>query len=163
MEIHVILSRWLHVIAACLALGGLFFMRVILPLGLAQADPASRDAVFLRCRRVFKMLIHTCILLFLLTGAYNSYRAWDDYKLHKGIMHALWGTHVLFGTIAIVIAIILLQPKTPPPWHRAGAMTNLILLLLTVAAASSVKYCRERAIRGTSTPASATANAPPAP
>jgi uncharacterized membrane protein len=154
MEFLVILSRWLHVIAACLALGGLFFMRIILPLGLAQADPASRDAVFLRCRRVFKMMIHTCILLFLLTGTYNSYRAWDDYRLTKGVMHALWGTHVLFGGLAIILAIVLLQPKAPPPWHRTGAMTNLILLLLAVAAASSVKYVRENAIR-TKTPATA--------
>jgi uncharacterized membrane protein len=135
MEFLVILSRWLHVVSACLALGGLFFMRVILPAGLAQADPASRDAVFLRCRRVFKMLIHTCILLFLITGAFNSWRAWDDYKLQKGIMHAFWGTHVLLGLAAIVIAVILLQPKTPPPWHRTGAMANLVILLLAIAAA----------------------------
>ena len=153
MEFLIILSRWLHVISACLVIGGLFFIRVILPLGVAQAEPLSRDAVFLRCRKVFKMLIHTCVMLLLLTGAFNTWRAWPDYALHKGLTHGLWGTHFLLGFSAMIIAIVLLAPPAPPTWHRTGAMVNLVLLFLAVAAASSVKFVRERAIR----------SAPPAP
>jgi uncharacterized membrane protein len=83
MEVLIVLSRWVHVMSAVLVIGGLFFMRVILPLGLAQADAGSREAVFFRCRRVFKMLVHTCILLLLLSGAFNTWRAWGDYKLNR--------------------------------------------------------------------------------
>src|SRR4051795_3427305 len=121
MVVLIILSRWLHIVAAVLALGGTFFMRVILPLGLAQADAASRDAVFLRCRRVFKMVIHTAVLLLLLTGAFNTWAAWDDYKLHTRLMHGLWGPHMLLGLIAMIIALVLLAPPEPPRWHKAGA------------------------------------------
>ena len=153
MVVLIILSRWLHIIAAVLAFGGTFFMRVILPLGLAQADAASREAVFLRCRRMFKMVIHTCILLFLLSGGFNSWRAWKEYD---SLGHALWGPHVLFGVIVMVIALLLLAPKEPPRWHRTGAMINLIILFITVLLASSLKYVHDRAVRKAPTDATAT-------
>src|SRR5688500_3872201 len=99
MSILIILSRYLHVISAILAIGGLFFMRVILPLGLAQADASSREAVFLRCRRIFKMLTHTAVLLLLLTAAFNTWANWGDYKLNTKLMHGLWGPHMLLGLV----------------------------------------------------------------
>src|SRR3954469_24146114 len=147
MVVLIILSRWLHIVAAVLAFGGTFFMRVILPLGLAQADAASRDAVFLRCRRIFKMVIHTCVLLLVLTGAFNTARAWNDYKLDRPLTHALWGPHMLLGITAMVIALLLLAPKEPPRWHRTGAMINLIILFITVLLASSLKYVHDQAVR----------------
>jgi putative copper export protein len=160
MAVLVILSRWLHVIAATLAIGGTFFIRVILPLGLAQADAASRDAVFLRCRRAFKRVIHTCVLLLLLTGAFNTWRNWGDYRLDRPLMHALWGPHMLLGLTAMVIALLLLGPKEPPAWRRTGAMVNLIILLTTVLFASTLKYVHDRAIRNPPSPPPAAAVAP---
>jgi putative copper export protein len=147
MPALVILSRYLHVISAVLAIGGLFFMRVILPLGLAQADAASREAVFLRCRRVFKMLIHTAVTLLILTGAFNTYSAWHDYEYNKPLMHGLWGPHMLLGVIGMIISFALLGPKEPPRWHRAGAMINLIVLFLAVLFASSLKFVRDSEMR----------------
>jgi uncharacterized membrane protein len=147
MEVLIVLSRWLHVVAAVLAIGGLFFMRVILPLGLAQADAASRDAVFLRCRRAYKMTVHPCILILLLTGTFNTIRAWPDYALNKKLMHAFWGPHVILGLVAIVLSLVLLAPKQPPRWHKKGAAINLGLLLLVVALASTVKYVRDTELR----------------
>src|SRR4051812_36473375 len=147
MVVLIILSRWLHIIAAVLALGGTFFMRVILPLGLAEADAASRHAVFLRCRRVFKMVIHTCVLLLLLTGTFNSMRNLDDYKLDKPLTHILWGSHMLLGVTAMVIAMLLLVPKEPPKWRRTGAMLNLVILFITVLLASGLKYVHDQAVR----------------
>ena len=156
MEVLIVCSRWLHVLSAALVIGGLFFIRVILPLGLAQADPASREAVFLRCRRAYKMTVHPCILFLLLTGAFNTWRAWDDYKLARPLGHAFWGTHLLLGLIAIVIALIALAPRQPPKWHKTAAAANLVILFLAVAAASSLKYVRENAIRNHPTTAPVT-------
>ena len=147
MEVLIILSRWLHVMSAILVIGGTFFMRVILPLGLAQADPASREAVFLRCRRVFKMLVHTCILFLILSGVFNTMRAWNDYRLNRPLMHGLWGPHVILGATAMVIALILLAPKQPPKWHKTGAAINLVILFMAVALASTLKYVHDQAVR----------------
>lgn len=147
MDVLIVSSRWVHVMSAVLVIGGLFFMRVILPLGLAQADAGSREAAFLRCRRVFKMLVHTCILLLLLSGAFNTWRAWGDYRLNRPLMHGLWGPHLFLALTAMVIALLLLAGKTPPKWHKKGATINLVLLFLAVAVASTLKYVHDQAVR----------------
>jgi hypothetical protein len=147
MEVLIVLSRWVHVMSAVLVIGGTFFMRVILPAGLAQADAASREAVFLRCRRIFKMLVHTCILFLLLSGAFNTWRAWGDYRLNRPLMHGLWGPHLFLGLSAMTIALLLLGPKQPPKWHKKGAMINLVILFLAVAVASTLKFVHDQAVR----------------
>jgi uncharacterized membrane protein len=142
-----ILSRWVHVMSAVLAIGSTFFMRVILPRGLAQADAGSREAVFLRCRRLYKMLIHTCALLLILTGAFNSWLNWQDYGLDPKLMQSLWGTHVLLAAVAIVIAFVLLAGKQPPRWHKTGASVNLVVLFIVVLLASNLKFVRDQTIK----------------
>jgi hypothetical protein len=151
----VILMRWAHVIGAALAIGGLVVMRFALPAGLkAIQDEALRDEVFLRVRRVFKMIVHTAILLILVGGIYNTIRLWPGYKG----LHGLWGTHVLFGLIAIGIALWLTMGPRPPAEHRTFALLNVVVLLAIVALGSTVKWARERKAnreQGT-TPAAAT-------
>ena len=147
MTALIILSRWVHVMSAVLAIGSTFFMRVILPKGLAEADAGSREAVFLRCRRLYKMLIHTCILLLILTGAFNSWLNWNDYRLNRPLMHGLWGPHLFLGLVAMGIAIALLSGKQPPRWHKTGAAVNLVILFIVVMLASSLKFVRDQTIK----------------
>src|SRR2546429_2256966 len=142
MAALIILSRWVHVMSAVLAIGGTFFMRVILPKGLAEADAASREAVFLRCRRIFKMLIHTCILLLILSGAFNSWLNWNDYRLNRPLMHGIWGPHMFLGLVAMAIAIALLPGKQPPRWHKTGPALNLGILFVAARAPSNLKFVR---------------------
>src|SRR5262245_20994128 len=63
----VVLSRWVDIVAACMAVGWVFFMRVGVPSGLGSIDShGQRTAVFLRLRRVCKIVIYSAIVLFLL-------------------------------------------------------------------------------------------------
>jgi hypothetical protein len=93
------------------------------------------------------MLIHTCVLLLLLTGAFNTWRAWGDYKLDTPLLHALWGPHMILGLIAMTLALILLAPRTPPTWHRAGTAVTLLILFAAVLLASTLKYFHDQAVR----------------
>jgi predicted ABC-type exoprotein transport system permease subunit len=95
---------------------------------------------------MFKMLIHTVILLLLITGIYNSYLAWDKYDLDKAVLHALWGTHVLLAALAFSISLYVLAGVKPPRMHRGLMAVNFVILLLAVAAASTLKWAREKAI-----------------
>jgi len=140
-----ILSRWIHVITACIAIGGVFFMRIVVPIGLSSLDPESQKQTFLRLRSVFKKVIHTAILLFLLSGTYNAILIWPQYNAIKGLGHALFGMHVLLALIVFGIALAALAGKEPPKAHKAMMMTNLVLLMLVVAFASTLKWARERA------------------
>ena len=74
-----VLSRWLHIIPACLAIGGAVFIRFILPVGLSVLETEQQKIVYLRCRRIFKMLIHTSILLLLLSGTLAT-KAFQAYQ-----------------------------------------------------------------------------------
>ena len=118
MPIDVISSRWVHVISACLVVGGVFFIRFILPKGLALLDETQAQSVLLAVRRRFKMLVHTVILLLLLSGIYNTYLAWDKYNLDKAVLHALWGTHVLLAAMVFTISLYVLAGPQPPKTHR---------------------------------------------
>jgi len=57
-----------NVICACLMIGGIFFARFVMPSGLGILDDETRTKVHLKIRRTFKMVIHSAILLLLITG-----------------------------------------------------------------------------------------------
>ena len=98
-------------------------------------------------RRKFKVIVHAAVTLLILTGAFNSWRSWGDYKLERGIMHALWGMHVLFGLIVIGLSISLLAKPEPPANHRKLLTVNVVLMLILVALASTLKVVRDRAVK----------------
>jgi uncharacterized membrane protein len=148
MLMLLIASRWLHVVTACLALGGLFFIRFIFPAGISILEPELRTTILLRTRRIFKMLIHSAILLFLITGIYNTTLSWGVYKLDPPLLHMLWGMHILFAAIAFSIALYVLAGPTPPRSHRMLMAVNFCVLLLAVLAASSLKWAKEKTVAG---------------
>jgi uncharacterized membrane protein len=140
-----VLFRWLHIIPACLAIGGAFFMRLILPAALGGLEPEPRHAALLRARRVFKMLIHACILLLIVSGTYNAMGNWKKYAQVIPLSHALFGLHLILAIAVFVISIVVLLGKEPPASHRQWMTVNLVLLALLVAAGSSLKWVRDHA------------------
>jgi uncharacterized membrane protein len=142
-EFLAILFRWLHVATAAVAIGGAFFMRLLVPRGLAQLEPEQQKAVFLKLRRGFKMLIHTSILLLLVSGIYNTWGNWGIYNQIAEKAHPLWGTHVLLGLIIFGIALYVLIGKEPPAKYAKWMAVNLILMALTLAMAAALKYVRD--------------------
>jgi uncharacterized membrane protein len=146
MFIFAIFSRWIHVVCACVAIGGFVFFRFAAPAGLRLVGEEQREPAMLAMRRVFKMLIHTVILFLLLSGIYNSYLAWDKYDLDKAVLHALWGVHVLLALLAITLSLYVLAGRQPPRAHLKWMAINVVILLLAVGAASSLKLARERAV-----------------
>jgi uncharacterized membrane protein len=147
MDVLVVVSRWLHVICAIVAVGGAVFMRVVVPAGLAEADAASRDSVLRSMRRKFKVIVHAAVTLLILTGIFNSVRNFEDYNLKRGLMHALWGMHMLVGVIVIGMSIYLLAKPEPPRNHRALLTVNVVLMLLLVGLASTLKVVRDRVVK----------------
>lgn len=145
--ILIIFFRWVHLATACVAVGGVFFIRIVLPIALRSLDGgANADAVrtiLLRTRRVFKMVIHTCILLFLISGTYNAVMNWSKYNAMGPTGHSLFGIHVLLALIVFGIVLWLLMGKELRPGHLKWMAINLGLMFLTIAAASVLKYARE--------------------
>jgi hypothetical protein len=127
-------------------------MRLILPHALGRLDETQRADVLLHLRRRFKYVVHTAILLFIVTGAFNAIVAWPHYRAGLPLTHALFGVHLLLGLAIFVVSIMLMRGVEPPQNMRALLATNLLLLLLTIAAASSLKYVRDNLPRPDAAP-----------
>jgi uncharacterized membrane protein len=138
-----ILFRWMHVFTAAIAVGGAFFIRLIVPTGLAKLDPDVRREVSLKLRRIFKMVVHTSILLLLVSGLYNTIGNWHIYNQIPQTAQPLWGVHILLALIIFSIAIYVLMGKEPPRGHGNWMALNLLLMLLTFGVAAGLKYVRD--------------------
>jgi putative copper export protein len=137
---YVIPLRWIHVLCAGLLLGGTFLMAFLLPIGETGSDAPAAGSPSPRSRRGFKMLVHICTLLLLISGAYNSYNNWHSYgRLAQG----LWGPHLLLGLIVLGILLTVLARKTPRPSERTWLRVAAVLIFVTFLVASSLKYVRE--------------------
>lgn len=143
----ILVIRWLHIIPAAIAIGGLIFMRFVLPAAIRSLPDGQREEVFLRARRVFKMFLHPSILLLVISGVVNSIRYYEVYKATKPLGFALWHTHMLLAAIVIGISFWSLAGKAPPKSHRAAASVNVILLLALVAVSSGLSWVRQKHVQ----------------
>jgi uncharacterized membrane protein len=142
--ILIIFFRWMHIATAAVAVGGVFFLRIVFPIALRALDPQSAHTMLLRTRRVFKMVIHSCILLLLISGTYNAVTNWPKYSaMGHGLGHGLFGVHLLLALIVFGISLWLLMGAEPRSSHLKWLAINLGLMFLTIAAASVLKYARE--------------------
>jgi uncharacterized membrane protein len=139
-----VLFRWLHMVPAAIIIGGVFTMRVILPVGLKTLEEPQRSMVLLRCRRIFKMTVHTCILLLLVSGIYNTIANWHAYQERLPLAHAFWGPHVILALVAMGISLYVLAGKQPPPTHQRWMAINFAILLIVVLCADLTKWVRDR-------------------
>jgi uncharacterized membrane protein len=140
----VIPIRYIHIITACVLLGGAFFFRVLLPIGVKDLDPEARETVLLRSRRGFKMIVHSAFFLLLLTGAYSAVLYWPIYTLWPPVMHGLFGLHLLLGLLGLILLMIVTAGPQPLRSYMSIAKVALIVIFLAVLAASVLKWEREQ-------------------
>ena len=140
----IILLRWLHVITACVLIGGTFFLAAILSAAAEQTSEGTmQQSPYSRTRRPFKMLVHISILFLLGSGIYNAISNWSAYRAGIPLTHALFGPHVLLAVIALTILLVIFTPREPRNWHRRGLQIAVAILLLAVLCASALKYALE--------------------
>ena len=135
----IILLRWLHVVSACLLVGGAFFYAMTTRGANGQSDrgPAGRVT------RVLKMLARAAILVLLATGIYNMLSNRAAYHKNLPLTHALLGSHALLALIILAALEIGLSARRSKQARAAWLALALVLMLITVAVASSLKFARE--------------------
>lgn len=138
--------RWIHVSSACALVGSALLYEVgIRPAWLAQSAEA-RQANFGRALRTLKMTTHITFLLFILSGAFNAVRNWPIYTRNPGLMHGLFGMHLLLGLGGLVVVMMMLAGRELKPARAGWSRAALLLLLLGIAAAATLKSAREAAM-----------------
>lgn len=140
--ILVILLRWIHMVCAGLLIGGTFLMAFLLSRPVPD-EATDAAAPYLRGRRGFKMLVHICTLLLLISGSYNAYGNWHLYMKNPALGHGFFDTHLLFGLVALGVLLTMLARKTLRPREGTWLRIAVVLLFLAVLMASCLKYVRD--------------------
>ena len=100
-----IVVRWIHLASVIVAVGGTVFIRLIVHPTARATLPSEVGSQFgPALLRRWTRVLHSCIALILLSGAYNTV---VQFARHKGqpLYHGLWGTKVLLALALFFIAI----------------------------------------------------------
>ncbi len=139
LNVLFIVNRWIHIFSVIVAVGGTFFLRVVLhPTAKANIPPEVGSQFSPALIRRWARVVHTCILLIILSGTYNSI---IQFPLHKGqpLYHAIWGVKVLLalGLFFIAIAVTGRSPafegmrKKRPMWMGIIVALGAVIVLLS--------------------------------
>lgn len=131
-----VVSRILHVGTAIVAVGGTVFMRfVLMPAANAALSTADHDKLRAQIIATWKRVIHSAILLFLLTGAINYGRVIVE-KTHSkdGVYHGLMGAKILlaFGIFFIASALVGKSPGLAAIRANARKWMAVNVILATI-------------------------------
>jgi uncharacterized membrane protein len=135
IELLPLIARWAHIFAAVAAVGGIFFLRVVLlpSMSATLADEGGerlRDAVLRRWAKV----VHTCIALFLISGLYNYLVIMVPAHEGQSAYHMAFGIKFLLALVIFFLAIALTSSRTwaAPFRTRSVQMQGLVLILMVV-------------------------------
>lgn len=120
MQILDTLAQWLHILAAVLAIGGVFCLRFVLSPAIKRLPPEHSGAtgpLLQSVGRGFKMVVHASVGLLILTGVYRLVQVlpfikdWTSY-------HMVLGVKILLALILFVVAIMLTLPGQQPNYFQ---------------------------------------------
>lgn len=139
-----VIVRWVHIVGAVIAVGGLFFLRfVVMPSAKTLADDAH-EALRAAIRRRWAMVYGLCVLLLLGSGLFNYMAVSVPQHRGQGLYHALFGVKFVLAAIVFFVGSVLVgrSPTFEPIRRAAGTWMglNLLLALIVVALACTLKF-----------------------
>ncbi len=105
-----VVSRVVHVSTAITLVGGAVFMLFVLLPAAKQLSDEQHAKLAGMINGIWKRFVHGGILLFLVSGFYNYFRAMPNHK-GDGLYHALIGTKILIA-LAIFFIVSALVGKS---------------------------------------------------
>ena len=159
-----LLSRYLHVVASCLLIGGTLFYELIVPVAIDDLTDPVKLSVFARARWAFRWIVWCSAAVLLISGVFSSARNWyaysthdnmvDTFKadpllMHKGSVQGAghwWLAHSVGGLLGVGIALILVKGRTPPRYPLVWMRVNLLILMVAIFLASTARHVRLRII-----------------
>jgi uncharacterized membrane protein len=134
--ILLLVARWLHILAAGVALGVPIYVRLVQLPALATLDDDARSRVGEAIARRWRMIVYTAITIFLLTGLYNYLvvARWsgDDFPSSaRPRYHMLFGIKfvVALGMFFIASALAGRSAKLAPMRANARLWLSVLILL----------------------------------
>lgn len=125
--------RWLHILAAALALGVPVYLRFVLMPALAGIDEAARSTVREGLARRWRIWVHVLIVVFLATGFYNflAIARWRSFDADaRFLYHLLIGIKILIALAMFFISSALAGRSAALAFIRENARTWLNILIV---------------------------------
>jgi len=131
--------RWLHILAATLAVGVPIYVRFVLMPAMQGLDDAARTTLREASAKRWRIIVYICIVIFLATGFYNYLvvQRWQhivDESMKKRY-HMLLGIKILLAFAAFFISSAVAGRSAKLANFRTNAkmwVTVLILIGLTI-------------------------------
>lgn len=107
-----LLMRWMHLLSAVAAGGGILFYWIVLaPAARKALSPEQFAALREPMMRRLKMIVHPSIVLFLVSGFYNYLVVLRPLHDGQAIYHALFGVKFLLAIVVFALAIVLTSTR----------------------------------------------------
>jgi uncharacterized membrane protein len=126
-----LLSRWLHVAAAIVALGGAAFQRIaFLPAAGASLSEPTRVELREAIRKRWARVVHVCIVILLVTGGYNFVVLALPPKIEPMPYHAIFLFKFLAALAIFFLASVLVGRGQGFAQLRGskGSLTSILVL-----------------------------------
>lgn len=129
-QILPLISRWAHIGSAIVLVGGTAFFRLAV---IPALEGDTTDLVG-RIRSNWKKVVHTGILIFLVSGFYNYIAVTIPEHKGDGLYHALVGTKIILAMFVFFLASVLVGSKPSSQKFRTDAKkwTGVMLMVAAV-------------------------------
>jgi hypothetical protein len=160
-----LVARYLHIVATTLIVGGTLFFELVVPIAVGELKTEVQLNLFARMRWIFRWVDYVSTLTLLLTGAMSLHRNWNvvngdffrflaanatEQKMYKLVAASVFNwprfwfiAHLLFGFIALVIAVALVHGGKPPERPFQWMRINLVILMIAIFLASTSRGARQ--------------------
>jgi uncharacterized membrane protein len=130
IDIPLLLSRWLHLFAAIVAVGGAAYARwALLPAARESLDDAARERFHEGVRRRWRLVLFSCITVLLLTGALNFVMLAMPPKVKPMPYHGIFGIKFFLAMFIFYIASALVgrNPRLEAMRQKRATWLNALL------------------------------------
>jgi len=159
-----LIARYLHVVCACLIVGGTLFYEMVVPVAIADLKNEQQLAIFARARWVFRQIVWGSAIVLALSGVVTTGQQWHAYMQAEERVVAItptgtvqssppaailrrpdwwWVAHVSTGLMALLISVSLTLGSSPPMHPIRWMRLNLIVLLIVIFLGSITRHMRQ--------------------
>ncbi len=139
------LTRWLHLLASTLIVGGTVFFEFVVPRGIEDLKLESQLSIIAYLRLVFRKIVLTSVILLPITGAVTFYQQWPAYLSPDGHWSpaAPWViAHTALSLIGLALAAALVIGRRVPLRARQWMKINFVILMSAMFIASASRHVR---------------------
>ena len=166
INLFFLFSRYIHIVATTVIVGGTLFFEMVVPLAIGELKTEVQLALIGRMRWVFRWVVYTCTIALVVTGSISYYRNYDNVMRGRNIeilakasspqkiqaaidasvfnWPKLWFVaHLVAGAVSLLIALALVHGGRPPERPIQWMRVNLFVLMVAIFLASASRGARQ--------------------